>query len=353
MTKTMTRKLISILLCAFALLLLMGAGVEPQQQTVSMLAEEESASPERLTLDAFEADVQALIEEANQDAQAASAEAQLAEVVPAEAAAAEVPSAEAVPAETALEEETLDSSLLIDGACAPADLGKLQKNGVTYVSLAAMSKALDGAAQVNWDAASSTVVVTTERLKITAKVGRFYLEANGRYLYLPETVQMVDGRVTVPLWAVAKAFDATVGWDGATGTVSVTRGSGAIQSGDSFYSSESLFWLSRLIYAESSGEPLKGMIAVGNVVMNRVASPIFPNSIQGVLAQKNQFSTYKNGNLANRTPSEACVIAAKLVLDGAVVDETSGALYFDSTPKSWASRNKTCIATIGGHKFYR
>jgi N-acetylmuramoyl-L-alanine amidase len=363
MTKTMTRKLISILLCAFALLLLMGAGVEPQQQTVSMLAEEESASPQRLTLDAFEAEVQALIEEENQEAQAATAEAQLIEVAPAETAVVEPTPTEAVPAETApaetalvettAAEENLDSSLLIDGAYAPADLGKLQKDGVTYVSLAAMSKALDGTAQVSWDAASNTVVVTTERLKITAKVGRFYLEANGRYLYLPNTVQMVDGRVTVPLWAVAKAFDATVGWDGATGTVTVTRGSGAIQSGDSFYSSESLFWLSRLIYAESSGEPLKGMIAVGNVVMNRVASPIFPNSIQGVLAQKNQFSTYKNGNLANRTPSESCVIAAKLVLDGAVVDETSGALYFDSTPKSWASRNKTCIATIGGHKFYR
>jgi hypothetical protein len=46
------------------------------------------------------------------------------------------------------------------------------------------------------------------------------------------------------------------------------------------------------------------------------------------------------------------VAAAKLVLDGAVVEKTRNALYFDSTPNSWAARNRTCIAVIGGHRFY-
>ena len=93
-------------------------------------------------------------------------------------------------------------------------------------------------------------------------------------------------------------------------------------------------------------------MAVGNVVLNRVASPIYPNTIEGVLAQKNQFSTYRSGSLAKRTPNESSVIAAKLVLDGGVVEETRGALYFDSSVGSWASRNRNCIAVIGGHKFY-
>ncbi len=94
-------------------------------------------------------------------------------------------------------------------------------------------------------------------------------------------------------------------------------------------------------------------MSVGNVVMNRVANPIFPDTIEGVLAQKNQFSPYKGGRLANRTPNASSIIAAKLVLDGGVVEETEGALYFDSTARSWASRNKTCIAVIGNHYFYR
>ena len=85
------------------------------------------------------------------------------------------------------------------------------------------------------------------------------------------------------------------------------------------------------IYAESGNQPLEGQMAVGNVVLNRVASPIYPNTIEGVLAQKNQFSTYQSGSLAKRTPNESSVIAAKLVLDGGVVEETRGALYFDSS----------------------
>ena len=94
-------------------------------------------------------------------------------------------------------------------------------------------------------------------------------------------------------------------------------------------------------------------MAVGNVVLNRVADPIFPNTIHGVLAQRNQFSTYKGGKLANRTPNEGSIIAAKLVLDGGVVEEVKDALWFDAMcSNSWAARHKVCLIVIGGHKFY-
>ena len=56
--------------------------------------------------------------------------------------------------------------------------------------------------------------------------------------------------------------------------------------------------------------------------------------------------------LAATNPSQSSIIAAKLVLDGGVVEETKGALFFDSGATSWAARNREHIATIGGHKFY-
>ena len=68
---------------------------------------------------------------------------------------------------------------------------------------------------------------------------------------------------------------------------------------------------------------------------------------------KSQLSTYKSGALAYRPPTDSCISAAKLVLDGGVVEETEGALYFDSARNSWASRNRTYVTTLGGHKFYR
>ncbi|MEA4932134.1 MAG: cell wall hydrolase [Lawsonibacter sp.] len=322
----MTRKLFSMLLCAFALLLLMGAGTA-SEQTATILAEEESAAVSDSV--ALETDTQSTDKVSSQAIPAASA---------------------ASPFELA---ENTESGLLIDGEYAPADVAMTRQNGVTYVALVAMAQAMDETAQISWNETSSVVTVTTAKLSLTAEVGQLYLEANGRYLYLPEMVQLVQGRVTVPLWAVAQAFDAEIGWDSAAGIVTVVRGSGGILSGDLFYDQKNLFWLSRIIHAESGNQPLEGQIAVGNVVMNRVASPIYPNSLEGVLAQKNQFSTYKSGALASRSPNVSSVIAAKLVLDGGIVKETQGALYFDSNTNSWAARNKECVAVIGNHKFYR
>ena len=318
----MTRRLFSVLLCAFALLLLMGAGVAPQQTAALMIGEESVVSAALVQTQT--------INEANSGMIYAAVGAS--------------------PLELA---ERMEESILIDGVQAPLEIGEERIEGVTYVSLAVMAQQLDENAKVTWSEASGTVTVTTEKLSLTAKVGQLYLEANGRYLYLPEGVRMSNGRVAVPLTAVAKAFDAAVSWDAETEVISVTRGSGAILSGDEFYDEDTLFWLSRVIYAESGNQPLEGKMAVGNVVMNRVNNPIFPDTIKGVLAQKNQFSTYKNGKLANRTPNASSVVAAKLVMDGGEVEETLGALYFDSRTSSWASRNKECVAVIGGHKFFK
>jgi N-acetylmuramoyl-L-alanine amidase len=323
----MTRKLFSVLLCAFALLLLMGAGTAPEE-SVTIVAEEESASVQEDGT-ALEMDPESIDEVIEQ-------------AVPATTGADPLEVAEAT-----------ESNLVVDGEHAPVEVSMTTQDGVTYVALATMAQLLDGNAQVSWNSSSGVVTVTTAKLNLSAKVGDLYLQANGRYLYLPDSVQMSGGRVIVPLWAVAKAFDAQVSWDSTTGVVTVTRGSGGIQSGDSYYKQEDLFWLSRIIYAESGNQPLEGKMAVGNVVMNRVASPIYPNTVEGVLAQKNQFTTYRSGALAERTPNEASVIAAKLVLDGGVVEETEGALYFDSNANSWAARNKECVAVIGNHKFYR
>ena len=320
----MTRKLFSVMLSAFALLLLMGAGTAPWQ-TAALLAEEESATAMLPVV--LETDVQSMYSVNGLAVQAA------------------------VGANPLKMAENVDRTLIINNAYASADMGKFQRGGITYVALASMALALDENAQINWDG-ENTATVTTEDLTLSASVGDPYVVANGRYLYVAEGVQLVDGRVTVPVSVVIKAFDAALLWDSTTGVITVNSGSGAISSAEEYYNEEDLFWLSRVIYAESGNQPMEGKIAVGNVVMNRVSNPIYPDTVQGVLAQKNQFSTYKNGKLADRTPNESSVIAAKMVLDGAVLEETRGALYFDSATRSWASRNKECIAVIGGHKFY-
>ena len=346
----MKRKLISVMLSVFAMLLLMGAAADTEP-AASLLAEEESTVSDETALET---------------------EAQLPEEVtdPAEEeGSANTPAEEDDSANTPVEEEdstktpslegsplipsftTGDPSLLINGVPAPLELNKEMQDGVTYVSLSVMARQLAPNAQISWNGSAATVV--TDQLTLTAEVGQLYVVANGRYLYTPELVQINHAsQVIVPLRVVAKAFDAAVGYDAATGLTTVTSGSGAILNGESFYNPDDLFWLSRVIHRESGNQPMEGRMAVGNVVLNRVADPVFPDTVEGVLAQKNQFSTYKSGVLAATDPSKSSTIAAKLVMDGGVVEETRGALYFDSGINSWAARNKELIATIGGHKFY-
>ena len=360
----MKRKLVSVMLSVFAMLLLMGAAADTEP-AAALLAEEESAANAALDTEANWPNVPSSADVGPNLALGVPAadtirgtepdsDAPLLPGIPAAdsiGAAAPEDTAPDFPASSAVPSMGGDSSLLINGRPAPAELNKEMQNGVTYVSLSVLARQLAPAAQISWDGSAATVV--TDRLSLTAEVGQLYVEANGRYLYVSETVQLTPaGQVIVPLRVAAKAFDAAVGYDVATGVTTVTSGSGALQSGDSFYNQDDLFWLSRVIHKESGNQPMEGKMAVGNVVLNRVADPVFPDTVEGVLAQKNQFSTYKSGVLAATEPSQSSTIAAKLVMDGGVVEETKGALYFDSGSNSWAARNKDLIATIGGHKFY-
>lgn len=319
----MTRKLFSLTLSAFALLLLMGAGVE---QDPASEPQTEKGTREAQLVETGETHDQ---------------EADQAHMVTAVAGSSVL---------TLVED--MDRTLTVDGKPVSSEVNKTQQSGTTYVALVPMVAELDASAAMSWDGGSGTVTVNSSKLNLSATVGQLYLVANGRYLYIPEGVQVVNGRVVVPLSVLIEAFDASMTWDAANGVVAVTRGSGALTPADQYYNQDDLFWLSRIIYAESGNQPLEGMMAVGNVVLNRVNDPIYPNTIVDVLAQKNQFTSYQSGKLAYRTPNENSIIAAKLVMDGGVVEETRGATHFDSTGNSWASRNKTCVAVIGAHYFY-
>ncbi len=110
--------------------------------------------------------------------------------------------------------------------------------------------------------------------------------------------------------------------------------------------------LARLINGEARGETYEGQVAVGAVVLNRVKSPKFPNTISGVIYQKGQFSCVTDGQFNKPIDKESTVYkAAKEAMSGA--DPSNGALYFynPKTAKSkWLFSLKT-VKTIGSHVF--
>ena len=223
-------------------------------------------------------------------------------------------------------------------------------NNQTYVSYFSIVRALYPDATAVW--ANNQAEVTAPGLKLCIKPEAKYIVANGRYLYVPNGVKVDGTHILVPVRTLCQALGATVTWDATTSVISITAGTGPIASGDSFYNADDLYWLSRIIYAESGNQSLEGKIAVGNVVLNRVASSKFPNSVYDVIFQRNQFTPASSGSI-KRTPSEEAVIAAKLCLDGA--NTAGNALYFVNprvSPNSWAQRNRTYVTTIGAHAFF-
>ena len=106
------------------------------------------------------------------------------------------------------------------------------------------------------------------------------------------------------------------------------------------------YLLAAIIQCESEGEPYEGKLAVGSVVLNRVAHPRFPNTITEVVYQKNQFAPVASGRLAYRLEAgvnEECKQAALEVLNGKI---TNKCLFFRTVIPGI---NGT---VIGNHIFY-
>ena len=192
-------------------------------------------------------------------------------------------------------------------------------------------------------------------LLISARANENYISANGRILYSDKSSFLSSGRIYVSARQIADAFCADVSWDGATRSVYINTTGKYLQNGSSYYNENDLYWLSRIISAESRGEPLKGKIAVGNVVLNRVRSSSYPNSIHGVIFDTRfgvQFSPIINNSIYD-TPTEESILAAKICLEGYTL--SSEILYFfnkDIATSAWISENRPFAFKIGSHSFY-
>ena len=121
-------------------------------------------------------------------------------------------------------------------------------------------------------------------------------------------------------------------------------------SGMSGYTSSDVYLLAKTIYAEGRGEPYVGQVAIGAVIMNRIRSASFPNTISGVVYQKGAFTAVDDGQI-NLTPNETAMKAARDAING--WDPTGGALYYYNpavATSAWIFDRQT-VTVIGKHVF--
>ena len=173
-------------------------------------------------------------------------------------------------------------------------------DGVTYVPLRRFCDIFAPNGTMTWNGTTSTARFRTDSLDLTVRVGRLYITANGHSLYTVGAVRNLAGHLYVPIRPLARAFVAALKWDAAAGAVVLTRSSGSSAIARASYNADEVYWLSRIISAEASVEPFVGQIAVGNVVLNRVRSREFPNTIYGVIFDRKhgtQFSPVAFGTI--------------------------------------------------------
>ena len=115
-------------------------------------------------------------------------------------------------------------------------------------------------------------------------------------------------------------------------------------------SSNDLYLLAKCIYAEARGESYVGQVAIGAVILNRVKSSAFPNTVYGVIYQPWAFTCVSDGQI-NLEPNQTAYNAARDALNG--WDPTYGAIYYynpATATSSWIWSRKV-VVTIGKHNF--
>lgn len=172
-----------------------------------------------------------------------------------------------------------------------------------------------------------------------------------RWGYYSGSVDGIYGSQTV---SAVKKFQKKNGLsvDGIAGTqtlkaMGITSNSSSSSSSNN---SSNVNLLARVVYGEARGEPYTGQVAVAAVVLNRVKSSKFPNSISGVVYQNGAFDAVADGQI-NMTPDATAKKAAQDALNG--WDPSYGAIYYfnPSTATNKWIWSRPMTVTIGKHRF--
>ena len=227
-------------------------------------------------------------------------------------------------------------------------------NDTLYLPLRAFANVL-GNATVTYDKSTRTATLSMPGLYLTATDCGFVTYANDRPLFsFSPNVLMSNGKMYIPASALTKATGVTI--ESITDNKVNIKGTyKPLTPASKFYREDEVYWLSKIISAESQGESLIGQIAVGDVIMNRVNSSLYPNTIWGVIFDRKygvQFSPILDGSIYN-TPTYTSVLAAKICLEGTSLSDN--ALFFlnpRAAESNWIVKSREYAYSIGGHDFY-
>jgi len=265
--------------------------------------------------------------------------------------------------------EQIFVTVKVNEQCIKMDTQPYIKNGRVYVAIRFVAEALG--AKVDWIEDQNKVIISKnedeeaedlnetvtdsvyadEKETIQLVIGSNELIAYGEKKQMDAVPEIVNGRAMVPIRFVSENLDCDVKWDELTYSVLIKKEGITVPEElieNRWYTDEDLIWLARLVHVEVKGLSINGKVAVANVVLNRVKSPGFPNTIYDVIFADGQFPPVKKAGFKELVPSRDCIIAAKMALHG--INNVGDSLFFNNVP--FKSKNVVLYKRIDGEYFY-
>lgn len=225
----------------------------------------------------------------------------------------------------------------------------IEENGVVYGAVGPLAEKLG--IEVNWMELPRLAVLKIDEAYYCFGVDTNLLIINNQDFFLKQKTIMRDHRVYVAMEDLIEQLGLTISYNEKLIHVVVTDKRITVDPATIRplnYTPEDLYWLSKIVEIEARGGSVNKKTAVANVVLNRVASPRFPNTVYDVIHQRGQFPPVYTSRFTTLEPSENSIIAATRALMGVKV--AKDCLFFNYIP--WASKADRFYKLIEGDYFY-
>jgi N-acetylmuramoyl-L-alanine amidase len=245
-------------------------------------------------------------------------------------------------------------TIKVNGSCIAIDPEALPyvKNDRTYVPVRFVAEALG--AKVDWVGEEKKVIITSEETAIEMFQLSSEMYVNGEKKLMDAEVEILGGRTMVPVRFAAEELGYTVEWDESTYSVIINKEGAAVPAASIHnrpYTDDDIIWLARIITVEGRGLSIDGKVAIANVVLNRVKSPRFPDTIYDVIFDAEysvQFPPAHKDSFRELKASGDCVVAAKMALEG--INNIDSCLFFNNVP--FKGKADDLFTIIDGEYFY-
>lgn len=207
---------------------------------------------------------------------------------------------------------------------------------------------------IEWNNDERKVTITTDNKEIEFMVDKDLVYVNDQIIQIAEKPFIRNGRTYIPLRIVAEHLGCKIEFIQDTYTVALTKDSLEEVNKNVYtpaYTEEDLMWLSKIVEVESSHNNREMMLAIANVVTNRVKSDSFPDTVEDVIFEVNshvQFPPAHKESFKSVEPSLNSKIASKNALEGK--NNIGDALFFNNQP--FRSKSDDLIKIINGEYFY-